>query len=164
MMLRPKGQGGALRASVLGLATLALVALACEAPEPTGELMVTSPVYTELPPDAFAPFTPEMERPELTNVSAVARALEESYPPLLRDAGIGGSAHVTFWIDRAGDVIRYEVAESSGYPALDQAAVKVAGTMIFTPARKDGSPVPVVVRIPITFRVGGAEARSEASG
>ena len=151
MMLRPKGQGGALRASVLGLATLALVALACEAPEPTGELMVT-PAAVVAPSDGYVPFTPGMMQPTLTNVSGIVQALEANYPPLLREAGIGGTVLVSLWIDDSGVVMRQEMTQSSGYPALDQAAVKVAGMMEFSPARNDGKPVPVMVQIPISFR------------
>lgn len=79
--------------------------------------------------------------------------LEESYPPLLRDAGIGGTAHVWLFIERDGGVMQVKIEEPSGYDALDQAALRVASRMQFTPARKDGATVPVWIQVPIAFRV-----------
>jgi hypothetical protein len=38
-------------------------------------------------------------RPRLLNSRGVARALERFYPPPLRDAGIGGTVVVWFYID-----------------------------------------------------------------
>lgn len=151
MMLRPKTRGGWLRASGFGLATLALVVLACETPEPSGGVL-DDPAAVVAPSDGYVPFTPGMMQPTLTNVSGIVQALEANYPPLLREAGIGGTVLVSLWIDDSGVVMRQEMTQSSGYPALDQAAVKVAGMMEFSPARNDGKPVPVMVQIPISFR------------
>jgi TonB family protein len=89
--------------------------------------------------------------PELTNRAEVGRALVRSYPPLLRDAGIGGSTLIWFLIEEDGTVRDTELAASSGYPALDEAAVQVARSMRFTPARKDGRSITAWVQIPIVF-------------
>lgn len=97
-------------------------------------------------------FTPFTERPELKDKEAVAKALESYYPPLLRDAGIGGRAQVWFFISETGKVEKVQLNETSGYEALDQAALKVARSMAFTPARNKGKPVPVWVSIPLVFQ------------
>lgn len=102
---------------------------------------------------SFQAFTPNMVRPELRNSSEVARALERYYPALLRDAGIGGTVMVLFWIDESGKVVQHKIGQSSGYPAMDEAATKVADIMQFSPALNRDKPVRVVVQIPITFRV-----------
>jgi protein TonB len=81
----------------------------------------------------------------------VQRALESNYPPLLRDAGIGGETLVWFLIDDSGEVADLRINRSSGKPALDDAALAVARTMRFTPARNRGVAVPVWVAIPIVF-------------
>ena len=96
-------------------------------------------------------FTPFTVRPELRNRSEVARALERNYPPLLRDAGIGGETLVWFFIDENGRVQRTQINKSSGYDALDQAALTVAEQMQFSPALNRDKKVPVWVAIPIVF-------------
>lgn len=96
-------------------------------------------------------FTPFTVAPRLTNPEEVARALERTYPPLLRDAGIGGEVIMWFFIDETGAVIRTQVNRSSGYPALDQAAQTVAGLMRFSPAFNRDRKVQVWVQIPIKF-------------
>jgi TonB family protein len=110
---------------------------------------------TELPADvAERPvFTPMTVRPTLTNAREVQRALMDHYPPLLRNAGIGGTVQVWFFIDAEGHVQQLRLHRSSGYDALDQAAMRVAGTMEFSPAYLRDERVPVWVALPITFDV-----------
>jgi len=96
-------------------------------------------------------FTPFTVPPRLQNASEVQRALERAYPPLLRDAGIGGKVNVWFFIDEDGKVLKNQVAEKSGYPALDEAALAVASIMRFTPAQNRDKKVQVWVSLPITF-------------
>lgn len=108
-------------------------------------------------------FTPFTTRPELRNREQVSQALERNYPPLLRDAGIGGEALVWFFIDRSGTVARASINRSAGYPALDSAALQVARTMEFTAAENRGAPVPVWVAIPIVFMSNAAAAPAQES-
>jgi len=96
-------------------------------------------------------FTPYTVRPDIKNRAAVARAMEREYPPLLRDAGIGGTVNVWFFIDEEGEVVRSLVNESSGHKALDDAALKVAEIIEFTPALNRDKRVPVWISLPITF-------------
>ena len=96
-------------------------------------------------------FTPYTVRPDIKNRAAVARAMEREYPPLLRDAGIGGTVNVWFFIDEEGEVVRSLVNESSGHKALDDAALKVADIIEFTPALNRDKRVPVWISLPITF-------------
>ena len=90
--------------------------------------------------------------PRYTNVDEVRRALEREYPALLRDAGIGGTVQMWFFIDEYGDVQDQEVRTSSGHPALDEAALRVAPVFRFTPALNRDKAVPVWVSLPIIFR------------
>ena len=96
-------------------------------------------------------FTPYTVKPTLRNSSEVSRALQRNYPPLLRDAGIGGTTTMWFFIDENGRVVRTQVNNSSGYDQLDEAAQKVAEIMQFSPALNRDKKVPVWVQIPITF-------------
>ena len=115
----------------------------------------------ELPPppdeeavdiSAAPTFTPYTVRPDLMNESEVQRALEREYPPILRDAGIGGTVNVHFFIDEEGMVQRTLVAQTSGHASLDEAALRVANVFRFTPALNLDKIVPVWIAIPITFQ------------
>ena len=115
----------------------------------------------ELPPppdeeavdiSAAPSFTPYTVRPDLTNEREVQRALEREYPPILRDAGIGGTVNVHFFIDEEGMVQRTLVAQTSGHASLDEAALRVANVFRFTPALNLDKIVPVWIAIPITFQ------------
>jgi periplasmic protein TonB len=112
----------------------------------------TGKVVTAENVEAAPIFTPYTVAPELKNRSDVARALERDYPILLKDAGIGGTVLVWFLIDEDGRVIKTQIKDTSGQPALDQAALKVASIMIFTPALNRDRKVKVWVALPIVFR------------
>ncbi len=103
---------------------------------------------------AAAPtFTPMTVRPNLKNSSEVQQALMRYYPPLLRDAGIGGTVNMWFFIDENGRVQKTQINKTSGYDAFDEAAKKVADLMVFTPAYNRDKKVPVWVALDITFEV-----------
>ena len=80
------------------------------------------------------------------------RALEREYPPILRDAGIGGTVQVHFFIDEEGMVQRTLVAQTSGHASLDEAALRVANVFRFSPALNLDKIVPVWIAIPVTFQ------------
>ena len=105
----------------------------------------------ESDPSSGPVFTPPTVRPDYTNADEIRRALEREYPPLLRDAGIGGTVQVWFFIDERGKVQKTSVNESSGNEALDEAALRVAPVFEFTPAMNRDKVVPVWVSLPITF-------------
>ena len=98
-------------------------------------------------------FTPYTVAPDIINRGDVQRALEREYPPLLRDAGIGGQVQVWFFIDEGGRVKDTRINKTSGHQQLDDAALKVADVMRFTPAMNRDKKVPVWVSLPITFQV-----------
>ncbi len=79
--------------------------------------------------------------------------MTREYPPLLRDAGIGGTVRVYFFIDEDGNVQDFRVDQSSGHQALDDAAIAVAGVYRFSAALNRDKKVPVWVSFPITFQV-----------
>ena len=114
-----------------------------ELPPPPTSIEVQGDRALEEAP-AFTPFT---VKPDIRNRLEVMRALEREYPALLRDAGIGGTVIVWFFIDDQGKVVRTLVRETSGYQALDQAALKVAGIVEFTPALNRDKRVPVWISV-----------------
>lgn len=98
-------------------------------------------------------FTPFTVAPSILNRDEVVRSMEREYPPLLRDAGIGGTVRVYFFIDETGKVMDTRIDQTSGHQALDDAALKVAGIYRFSPALNRDKRVPVWVSFPITFQV-----------
>ena len=98
-------------------------------------------------------FTPFTVAPDILNRVEVIRAMEREYPPLLRDAGIGGTVQVFFFIDEEGVVQQFQVNVTSGHQALDDAALAVAGVYRFSPALNRDKRVPVWVSFGITFQV-----------
>jgi protein TonB len=116
----------------------------------------------ELPPppedmgtdlSAAPTFTPFTVAPDIQNRNEVVRAMEREYPPLLRDAGIGGTVRVYFFIDEEGQVQDRRIDVTSGHQALDDAAMAVAEVYRFSPALNRDKRVPVWVSFGITFQV-----------
>ena len=97
-------------------------------------------------------FTPFTVPPAITNRQEIVEALERSYPPLLRDAGIGGRVLLFFYINALGVAEEIQIHESSGHQALDEAALRVGSVYRFSPALNSDEPVPVWVLFPITFQ------------
>lgn len=95
---------------------------------------------------------PYTVRPELLNTREVLRALENNYPPTLKNAGIGGEVVLWILVSEEGQVLNTSLHRSSGYDAFDQAAVTVARTMRFSPALNRNEKVMVWIEMPITFK------------
>lgn len=98
-------------------------------------------------------FTPREVEPELRNMNDFRRAMERAYPPMLKDAGIGGRVMLWVFVNEQGEVANVRIYESSGYEQLDQAAEKVMReTAKFSPALNREQKVPVWVAMPVTFQ------------
>ncbi len=93
-------------------------------------------------------------RPSLANSDDVVDALQREYPPLLHDAGVGGTAVVWLFIDEEGVVRDQRIHTSSGHRPLDEAALRVAEQARFTPALNGTEKVSVWLELPITFTTG----------
>jgi TonB family protein len=118
-----------------------------ERPGEGGEGQPVTPEDIELAPK----FVPRTIHPELLNRLDAVRSMERRYPPLLRDAGVGGRVIVWVLIDENGVPIKSQVQQSSGQPALDAAAMEVTQTMRFRPAQNRDKRVKVWVQIPVDF-------------
>lgn len=111
------------------------------------------PEEAETDLSAAPTFTPFTVAPSILNRNEVVRSMEREYPPLLRDAGIGGQVRVYFFIDENGVVQDTRIDQSSGHQALDDAALAVADVYRFSAALNRDKKVPVWVSFPITFQV-----------
>jgi periplasmic protein TonB len=127
-----------------------------------GEVTFDENPVNELPPppsgrgvdlSAQPAFTPREVEPELRNRTEFGRALERVYPPMMKDAGIGGRVVLWVFVTESGEVGNIRVHESSGYEQLDQAAEKaMRETARFSPALNREQRVPVWIALPVTFQ------------
>ena len=76
------------------------------------------------------------------------------YPPALLEQGIEGRVLLRLYVDAQGRLVvdSTRVAESSGYPALDSAALTGARELRFSPALRNGRPVAGPFLQPVHFR------------
>ena len=113
-----------------------------------------STVERETPPDEGVYDISAVEvKPELSNRSDVGRALERNYPPLLRDAGVGGTVMLSFRVNEDGRVDPTSITVvSSDNEQFSDAAKKVVERMRFRPAKVNDRPVKVLVQLPVTFQ------------
>lgn len=98
-------------------------------------------------------FTPYTVAPSLTNVADVRRAMAREYPEVLRNAGVGGRVLLHVHVGAGGGVLDARVHESSGYEALDRAALAVADAMEFSPAMNRDREVAVWIQQSVVFEV-----------
>jgi protein TonB len=84
------------------------------------------------------------------------------YPAPLLEQRIGGTVVLRLFVDEAGRLVpdSTRIEESSGYPALDSAALEGAPRLRYAPALREGRPVAVPFLQPFTFRAppGGGSA------
>lgn len=101
------------------------------------------------------PYPPEMvEEPPMLDRTGLSRALERNYPSLLRDSRVSGRVFIELVVDENGYPIpnSARVIEAS-HPAFAEATLRMVERFRFRPGRINGTPVPVVVVIPIVWTV-----------
>ncbi len=82
----------------------------------------------------------------------VLSMVEPVYPPNLKNRGIEGRVRLRVQIHADGSVGSVEVAVSSGYEAMDVAAVSAMQNWLFIPAKRaDGQSVGCYAAMPIAF-------------
>jgi TonB family protein len=101
-----------------------------------GEHQPTVESTADQPPVAINPVTPM------------------SYPPALLEQGIEGRVLLRLFVDAQGKLMpdSTRLAESSGYPALDSAALNGARELRFSPALRNGRPIAAPFLQPVHFR------------
>ena len=124
------------RRAIVGLTSI--VALACVDKNDAKKMIEA--LQSSLVPDSL----PVMQNAELPF----------KYPPALYAQRVQGNVTLRIHIDATG-AVRPEstsVVESSGYPALDSAAVTGARVLRFKPAFAKGAPLAISVLFPVYFR------------
>lgn len=104
---------------------------------------------------------PDQEPPVALNGDAPIQ-----YPPRLYDQKVEGDVVLRLFVDSTGRLAAESsrVAESSGYPALDSAALSGSRRLRFTPARRHGLPIATAFLQPIEFhhpQAGGSVRKGE---
>jgi periplasmic protein TonB len=104
---------------------------------------------------------PDTESPADQPPVAVNPVSPVEYPQALLDEGIGGRVLLRLFVDSTGQLVAdsTRLAESSGYPALDSAALAGAPALRFSPALRNGRPIAAPFLQPVQFR--NPRARSE---
>ena len=76
------------------------------------------------------------------------------YPVELFEQQVEGVVLLRLFVTEAGAILpeSTRIEESSGYPALDSAALRSVDLLSFAPARRDGSPVATAFVQPVHFR------------
>jgi len=88
------------------------------------------------------------------------------YPPRLYDQKVEGDVILRLFVDSAGRLLpeSSRVADPSGYPALDSAALMGARKLHFAPARRHGLAIATAFLQPVEFRhpqASGAVSKGE---
>jgi protein TonB len=118
------------------------ISIPVEAPPPI-QAVTTQKVEAPPPPRAIVPGT-NMKLSYQPDIS-------DYYPESSRRAGEEGRAMVKVCVSAAGKIDSAELQTTSGFPALDQAAVKLAKASKFKPATQEGKPVSTCAPLPVKF-------------
>src|ERR1051325_4431021 len=99
------------------------------------------------------PFQTVGRQPDVAPVM-LNKELPFRYPPALYAQKVQGNVTLRIFIDREGTIVpdSTRIAETSGFTALDSAAMKGSRDLKFEPAKNQGQPVPVSILLPVYFR------------
>jgi TonB family protein len=103
--------------------------------------------------EADQPFSGVGARPDVLPVM-LNKDLPFRYPASLYVKKVQANVTLRVFIDKEGQVVSESthVAESSGIPSLDSAAVRGSSELRFIPAKTRNEPVPVSILFPVYFR------------
>lgn len=98
-------------------------------------------------------FTKVGPRPDVLPV-ILNKELPFRYPPSLYSRKVQANVTLRVFIDKEGQIVgeSTHVAETSGHPSMDSAAVKGSTELRFIPAKTRGQAVPVSILFPVYFR------------
>lgn len=117
--------------------------------EPERERMETPEIPPPSPPaPAVAPKQAKIDAPPKPH-----KAIKPDYPKGARQRGEQGDVVLEIRVNAAGIVDRVDVVSPSGFPELDEAAVRAARAARFTPAKSGGSAVASTARLTLTFKL-----------
>ena len=133
--------------------------ISIEIPVDTGPTTAITNVTTERPvaappPPAPKPVERQVVKTPPSTVGRGARISQPEYPPASRRAGEAGTVTLKVFVLDSGRVGEVQVAKSSGFPKLDEAAVKeVQRNWRLVPGKEDGKPVSMWHTFQVTFKL-----------
>lgn len=113
---------------------------------------------TSMPPSQNAlqaTETPPAQPPVAAQSLKVSRRVDPTYPPAARRAGEEGSVQLRILVDERGLPGEVQIAKSSGFARLDQAAIEAVRRWRFIAATNGSQPVVAWTQVAITFRLTG---------
>jgi protein TonB len=163
-MIESKPKHRWLHAAAATALAIAFVAIACESPTPSSDGgLAEAPSEAPSPPnvavapngdatpDAEPAYIPRDQEPVVTNRDELLRALRGK-TAAFGEGGVEGRVMLHMFVDEQGRVTSTRVMESSGHADMDEAAIAVAGTARFHPARKGDEAIGVWIALPFEFR------------
>jgi protein TonB len=115
---------------------------------------VTSERPVAAPPPPPKPVEKKVVKVPPSTQGKGARITQPEYPPSSRRAGEEGTVTLAVLVQENGRPGEVKVAKSSGFPKLDEAAVKeVQRNWRFVPGKEDGKPVAMWHTFAVTFRL-----------
>jgi len=133
--------------------------ISIDIPVDTSNTTAISNVTSERPVAAPPPIAPKPVEKKVVKVPPStqgkgARITQPEYPPSSRRAGEEGTVTLAVMVQENGRPGEVKVAKSSGFPKLDEAAVKeVQRNWRFVPGKEDGKPVAMWHTFAVTFRL-----------
>lgn len=120
-------------------------------PEARGDGRAENEKEKAAPKDTAAKAAPRQARVEESKRPELKRRIKPVYPESSLRKKEKGVVELDIEVDVRGVAVSLSVAVSSGFPALDAAALKAAAKAEFKPATSQGRPVASRVRLPIVF-------------
>jgi protein TonB len=110
---------------------------------------------TNVRPTVPPPPVPQAQVPRTAPKSDSRRPLSQpEYPPSSRRAGEAGTVILEVYVLETGRVGEARVKQSSGFPRLDEAAVReVKRSWRLVPGTENGKPVPMWGQFAVTFKL-----------
>jgi periplasmic protein TonB len=118
-------------------------------PIPTPVETITVPPVTEVPPST-EPSTPAVIDAKSLSVT---RRVEPIYPPASRRLDEHGAVRLKVLVDETGRPREVQVAKSSGFDRLDQAAVAAVRRWQFSPAMQESRAVTAWTQVNVVFQL-----------
>ncbi len=88
-----------------------------------------------------------------TKLTKIKFSTPPIYPIFARKNGIEGTVILQLIVSLSGDPLNVTIGETSGYPMLDQEALRTVKDWRFHPAEINGTPMVSRVNIPIAFEL-----------
>lgn len=120
--------------------------------QPVQRQQTITQVTTERPPPT--PPAPPAPKPvqRVAPVVKAANCRKPDYPAISERLGETGTVVLQLLVGTDGKVTDSRIEKSSGYPRLDEAAVRGLSACRFAPGTVDGRPAPAWARIQYTFK------------